>query len=455
MTPKMNMATLPFLILTFVFGFLIDNQASWAGNVEVIAIRHGESINNVISQKKQPLSFIMEMYKQSSAARITGSIIQNPVLSTEGRDTALALHAILFPDNQDKNGLLATQGGKNPVVFYVSPLNRTIQTAVLVFKDQLFRAGVKMLANPNITEHRKSTSEEGFEEAERPNLLFNFELQNVVDKAELPRMEEWKRAFESSMLDCCNKKAWWPQESTESEASLSKRIDAFKKQLSSLPDNSRVIVVSHGTFLRTLFYGIGELSEKKYHLRNLGMIIAKMNKETGKWISEPACWVPQAKDSPRSANADESCFDKVADLDGAYIDKGPVYGITQSPPLLGSWQNRFLKIVESEGFQGVTWSETNHGGIKGAALIDSETDDCKKDIPVKYKKDRETACFVIKRVDINEKGPAWDKTSNTLEVLPISWDKSDEKVNQYLKSILKSPSSILKNSPNNSHTVPN
>ncbi len=443
MNAEMTSITLALRVFaTLVFALLVDAPVSFAGSIEVVAIRHGESINNILSQKKQPITFFLEIYKQREAMKKTGSIVHNPVLSTEGRDGALALNAFLFPNNQDRNGLLHPTSAKNPVVFYVSPLNRTIQTAALVFKDQLFKAGVNMLANPNVTEHRKSVSEDGFEKAERPIQLFETELQSVVNKSELPKMETWKNEFVSSMRSCCDNKIWWPQGSTESEASLSKRIEEFKKQLRSLPDNTRVIVVSHGTFLRTLFYGIKELSEKKYHLRNLGILSGKLDKETGKWIGEPSCFVPHTNHSATSKAPDESCFDKIANLEGVEIDKGPVYSVSQLLPVLGSWQNRFLKIVDSEGFKGVTWSEKHNGGVlKGAALIDSETDECKKGIPEKYKQDRETACYVIKRVHTDEHGVAWDKVSDTLEILPISWVKSNEQATQYLRSILNAPTS--------------
>ncbi|MCA9508276.1 MAG: histidine phosphatase family protein [Myxococcales bacterium] len=437
-------------ILKLLAGFLLFSSSLTfvrAHTVEIIAVRHGESLNNVLSQKKAPISFFISMFEQGDARARTETTFHNPVLSTEGRKQAIELNTILFPNNSDPGNIVSSPG-KNTVLF-VSPLNRTIQTALLVFGSIPFSAGVRMLANPLITEHRKSVSEDGFIDAARPINLFDLEIEKLEKNNHLSRSDKnsiqfhnWAHTFKESLKDCCDGKQWWPKGPVESEEDVGNRISLFKNELEKLPPNSRVLLVSHGTFLRALFFGLPEMKNKNYHIRNVGMLTGTFDTNTKEFVKDSiACFDPNKKMVASGLDPNAICFDKLARNESIVVDKGPVYEIDKSPPLLSQWQTRQLNIFKQDGLVGITWAEegsTSVAKIKGAAQIVGATENCS--IPSKWTKDRETLCLIIQRVKLDPKyGPLWEKIEEGTkwEILRLSWKNTNSDASKLLNGLFK------------------
>lgn len=432
-----------YVLLALLTIFAASEGVALGGTVEVIGLRHGESLNNILSQKKSPVGFFISMIQQRRPLSETKTLFHNPLLSTDGRKQALSLHDTLFPGNADPLKLFSADANGRKTTVYVSPLNRTIETALLVFGEQLFKSGVDMVANPLITEHRKSISEDGFKDSKRPKALFDYEILGLVKDKRLSEKDidsiefkRWATSFTDSLLECCDEKEWWPKGPVETAEHIQNRISAFKSALQALPNDSRVILVSHGTFLRTFFFGVDELKNKHSHIRNAGMLVGQFSRDTGDWVQgSVSCWDPKTGKSATGLDPKGVCFDKIDRPESIVVDKGPVYEIDGQPPMLGGWQTRQLNIFKHDGVVGVTWNDKGSNSttkVKGAALIIGSTDTC--EIPSNRMENREKLCLVIERVKIDKNdGPLWEKPeTGKWEILRLNWKKSDEAVTKAL-----------------------
>lgn len=416
-------------------------KAEAKGTIEVIAVRHAESLNNILSNKKSPIQFFIAAFKERGSLGVTNSLFHNPVLSPEGKKQAQLLRDTLFPNRSDPFKILLKDPEHN-TKFFVSPLNRTIQTAVIVFGERLYQSGVDMLANPLITEHRKSISEDGYEDADRPIALFDLEWDELTKEKMSPEIDRkaqqfqiWETTFKDSLRACCNGKSWWPQGPVETEDQIQARIALFKKSLMDLPDNTRVILVSHGTFLRSLFFGVRQMRNKDIKIRNTGMLIGQFDKETGEFVDgSVSCFDPKLGKSATGLDPQAICFSKTERPESIVVDKGPVHEIGKAPPF-GSWQTRQLNIFNNDGVIGVTWNDKGNMDttkVKGAALLLGTTTNC--DIPA-LAQDIEKVCLIIERVKIDKKtGPVWDASeTGKWEVLRLTWPKSNTEATKALR----------------------
>jgi hypothetical protein len=216
----------------------------------------------------------------------------------------------------------------------------------------------------------------------------------------------------------------------ETTSSLAERIRKLKHFLTTVEPGTRVVLVSHGTFLRTLFFGVEELKHEAHHIKNLGMIHATFDQATGDWKpGSVKCWDPRTGADASGPDPLVVCFDKIERTDAVTADKGPVHTLSESPPVLARWQTRELslrQIGEGAGAVGIEWKEpgqTHVGKEKGAARVVGLTDDC--EVPDRMKgADRSWMCMVVQRVEIGADGPKWEDPANDKkwDVLRVSWE---------------------------------
>ena len=114
--------------------------AAWTGTTKTVyMIRHAESVNNVLSQRKNPVQWAIESARMDTVA-------QDAYLSEKGiSDTERVRKYVL-----DAIPSTATR-------VFASPLRRTLQTALLLFSDDTTRLPIQIA--PIMFEHRKSWSD--------------------------------------------------------------------------------------------------------------------------------------------------------------------------------------------------------------------------------------------------------------------------------------------------------
>lgn len=304
---------------------LIHPALGNARNIKVLAIRHGESMNNILSQSWNPARWAAATVSQRNKIKKAGTVATNPVLSPRGRALARLKHNLLFPQaGGNATGIFSGEEAYSAVL--VSPLNRTIQTALVLFGTELYkpngRTGVPtpLIPMPAISEHRKGRSEDGSRHQSSLE-LFSYELDQLVTKQNLPEaarnsdnFSQWKADFETSLGACCGRDDWWPRgdqldaSDKETADSLQNRQQALEAKLTELSaDHDKVVMVSHGTFIRTLLHGINELTARQWHLQNLAMVEVIFDTATKKW-QIPDCWDPATQEVTTNRAL---CYDRV------------------------------------------------------------------------------------------------------------------------------------------------
>lgn len=286
-----------FFVSLFLYCFSIKTLK--ARSIEVLAVRHAESMNNIISQSRDPFRYLKNITTQRHKLKASGEPLgKNPVLSGQGRTDARLAHSQMFPEENDIRNMFY---GEEPYqAVFVSPLHRTMQTALLLFGPQIYKDNIPLRPLASISEYIRSPSEVP-SNYENFNRLFDFEQEkwfrehNQVDMRAEQSYQKWQRDFLNTSQKLFST-VWWPtgedlDGNTETPESLSRRLNKLKKDLESF-EYDKVILVSHGTYLRTLFWGIEELEEEEHPLSNLAMIKAILNTETGEW-SQLSCLNPE------------------------------------------------------------------------------------------------------------------------------------------------------------------
>eukprot|EP00419_Tripos_fusus_P057443 CAMPEP_0172925986 /NCGR_PEP_ID=MMETSP1075-20121228/214760_1 /TAXON_ID=2916 /ORGANISM="Ceratium fusus, Strain PA161109" /LENGTH=511 /DNA_ID=CAMNT_0013786959 /DNA_START=22 /DNA_END=1553 /DNA_ORIENTATION=- len=116
-----------------------------------ILVRHGESVNNLLSQDAAVVQFLKEGGLKTW---------QDPFMSHKGEQQCLAAGRALFGENRtsDRYQIL---GEDAYGAVYVSPLRRTLKTALLIFGRAAHKTGVPFKAMPWAHEKRGSISDIG------------------------------------------------------------------------------------------------------------------------------------------------------------------------------------------------------------------------------------------------------------------------------------------------------
>ena len=271
--------------------------------VEILAVRHTESMNNILSGAKEPQRFVKDICSQRNKIKVAGGeVVKNPVLSHRGREAARTLHNIMFRSGDDQYNIFNSENSYKAV--FVSPLHRTIQTAMLLFGTQLYKKPTPLIPEINLSEYRKSISEDGsklkyliglfvYEQIQlRKFSKFN---QRVLES---DPFQTWQGSFIEKAKACCTE-AWWPMggdlemkksKNKEKAEHIAGRIKSLKQNIAAI-NKDKVILVSHGGFLRAFFYGVKDLAERTHLFKNLGFMKADLDTETGK-LSNKRCWDP-------------------------------------------------------------------------------------------------------------------------------------------------------------------
>ena len=101
--------------------------------VEILAVRHTESMNNILSGAKEPQRFVKDVYSQRNKIKVAGGkLLRIQYCLTEVNEAARTLHNIMFRSGDDQYNIFNSENSYKAV--FVSPLHRTIQTAMLLFE---------------------------------------------------------------------------------------------------------------------------------------------------------------------------------------------------------------------------------------------------------------------------------------------------------------------------------
>lgn len=138
--------------------------------IRVLLIRHGESINNIISSAKDPTRHFKDRIAKAHLmpGPSRGTQLQDPAISIRAEETAEGVKNALFgADGNTDHCHIFT--GECPVTqAWISPLRRTIQTAFIIWGEKLrqHKATVSLHAKPYIHEQVKSWSDVAYCEAD-------------------------------------------------------------------------------------------------------------------------------------------------------------------------------------------------------------------------------------------------------------------------------------------------
>jgi len=232
------------------------------GDKSFVFIRHGESINNVLSQRMEFGRFFKEAISDGLSER--KNPFRDPNLSVSGKSQALQVSSVLFEGRQRNVDKYHLFDGKGEVTFetvYVSPMRRTLETAMLLFGPAAHEHGVPFKAMPWAHERWKSISDLG---SQTPVLLtyaqkFAKEVLGTGKRSTEPlaslmgTLEElptdW---FENSGVPSANL-SYYPPGKLESAAFFCRRMQQLEQTLFEAPE-SAAFVVAHGAVLQALFY---------------------------------------------------------------------------------------------------------------------------------------------------------------------------------------------------------
>lgn len=293
------MFKLSLSINLFILALVVPFAKLQGKKIEILAVRHAESMNNILSGSNSPSRFIKDLFSQRNKLKnVGGNPFKNPVLSHDGRVAARAINAMIFPTGTERHNLFSSEKPYHAVM--VSPLHRTIQTGMLLFGNQMYKESIPFIPETNLSEYRKSISEDGGNFNYLKN-IFEYEQTQLsklnVNKEELAKnsFQNWQKDFITKAKKCCYG-PWWPmgddlKNKKEKESHLKERIRSLKENIVKL-DKDKIILVSHGGFLRAFFFGIKDLKERNHLFKNLGFMKADLDTETGK-LSNKRCWNPK------------------------------------------------------------------------------------------------------------------------------------------------------------------
>jgi len=213
-----------------------------------ILVRHGESVNNLLSQKHNIYQWWAENGRENK---------QDPVLSIEGQEQCISAGKILFGERRINDQYNLFRGGKAAVKYsavYVSPMRRTLQTAILVFGRAAHAAGIPFKALPWAHEARKSKSDVGLgsralakfanNKAEADCLLFDEmePLQTLGNTLEqLP--DDWSTnpTVPDEVLP------YYPKgQKKESDDDLNRRMQRLESEMLNITEDAAILVAHSG-----------------------------------------------------------------------------------------------------------------------------------------------------------------------------------------------------------------
>jgi len=258
------------------------------GEWKVLLVRHGESINNILSQGLDPKRYQQEgeaIFKRKLAKPGATSATQDGILAlasvakeaidlaknkidvnSPGRDSFLSLTGEESA-NRVKQGLVEAQAKKELDLFggddayqtvYLSPMRRTIATAMNVFGDLAnMHSSVKFKVAPWAHEQLKSVSDLAYgrdilkdfaekyaAEAKLPSDHAFHSIQESLDKLPL----EWSTSPEPEGSEL----TYYPQGKAESYPNLCVRMKKLEEWITTL-EEKRIIIVTHGGVMKHLF----------------------------------------------------------------------------------------------------------------------------------------------------------------------------------------------------------
>mmetsp|Transcript_90066 Transcript_90066/g.173339 ORF Transcript_90066/g.173339 Transcript_90066/m.173339 type:complete len:517 (+) Transcript_90066:75-1625(+) len=227
-----------------------------------ILVRHGESINNILSQDWDAIKWTREDGLNNK---------QDPRLSSKGRDQCDRACDILFGQSKDTDQYHLFEGAPNFTSYkavYVSPLRRTLQTALLTFGPAAYKFQIPFKALPWAHEARKSISDlasgkstliqfakdQGYEVLGEPANAAYEPLQTLkTTLALLP--EDWSTNPAKPDRDL----PYYEDSKKESEEFMVKRMKKLQSEMLDISEDA-AILVAHSGVIRWLL---------KSYVRNL------------------------------------------------------------------------------------------------------------------------------------------------------------------------------------------
>eukprot|EP01064_Diplonema_japonicum_P018660 TRINITY_DN27358_c0_g1_i1.p1 TRINITY_DN27358_c0_g1~~TRINITY_DN27358_c0_g1_i1.p1 ORF type:complete len:264 (+),score=30.28 TRINITY_DN27358_c0_g1_i1:54-845(+) len=212
---------------------IVEERPKTSHVVSVTAIRHGEGMHNVNTRglAKAGWSLLSDLLtlKIYDAAVQSKNILMGTYTACKMRDPSLTCKGVLEANS-------ATTVSDHPFdVIYVSPMVRTIETALIIFGRI---KGLKIMLHPGCCETR--TMLEGSNAGRLKD-----ELREKIDG--FIKEHNYEAEIDLSLLP---EGKWWVS-LAETQNQLSQRAAAFQAFLLSQP-HSNVAVVSHATFLQAL-----------------------------------------------------------------------------------------------------------------------------------------------------------------------------------------------------------
>jgi len=212
-----------------------------------ILVRHGESVNNLLSQKWD----LKQWWKENGMNNK-----QDPVLSLLGRHQCTRAGKILFGERRDSDPyhLFGDGTAVNYSAVYVSPMRRTLQTALLTFGPAANAAGIPFKALPWAHEARKSKSDVGLGskllvqfvrgQAAENGLLFHLtEPLQTLEKTLRQLPDDW--STNASVPDATL--PYYPKgNKKESNVDLSNRMQRLKSEMLGIPEDAAILVAHSG-----------------------------------------------------------------------------------------------------------------------------------------------------------------------------------------------------------------
>mmetsp|Transcript_112538 Transcript_112538/g.223695 ORF Transcript_112538/g.223695 Transcript_112538/m.223695 type:complete len:528 (+) Transcript_112538:76-1659(+) len=238
-----------------------------------ILVRHGESVNNIVSQAKGVFGKIGAFYKWKYKEDGNNNI-QDPTLSLKGRFQCANAREVLFGKSttDDKYNLFgggaAVGGAPNYKAVYVSPMRRTLQTAFQTFGPAAHKFNISFKALPWAHEARKSISDlasgkstliqfakdQGYEVLGEPANAAYEPLQTLkTTLALLP--EDWSTNPAKPDRDL----PYYEDSKKESEEFMVKRMKKLQSEMLDISEDA-AILVAHSGVIRWLL---------KSYVRNL------------------------------------------------------------------------------------------------------------------------------------------------------------------------------------------
>jgi len=185
-----------------------QTQPSGTQEMKVVMVRHGESINNILSQSMNPLRYTWDTGYVMMKGLYPGKsyVAQDPPLSRRAEKKARNLRRAIFPDDEDVHGIFTNRFPESctwsltarPTHFQtvlVSPLRRCIATALQLFGTVCALHRVPWKAAPWAHERLKTESDRG----EEGPVLVKF-LRSYATHLRVPLDSVPVRTLEESLL---------------------------------------------------------------------------------------------------------------------------------------------------------------------------------------------------------------------------------------------------------------